>query len=220
MVVVIDGPAGSGKSTIAKMLAERLSIKYLDSGAMYRALTWKAAKKGVDFHDDEGLCKLLSATCIRIENTKNGFETYVDDVNVTREIRLPFVTKNVHYVSNIEFVREKMVEHQRRFAEGENIIAEGRDMASVVFPDADKKIYLDADITVRGERRHSELGNLNGPSQLLTVVEDLKQRDHKDMTRGLAPLKQVDDAFYLDTTRLTIEEVVAILIEEIGQISK
>lgn len=220
MVVVIDGPAGSGKSTVAKMLSERLSFKYLDSGAMYRALTWKAAKEGVDFHDDEGLCKLVSETCIRIESTKDGFETYVDNVNISKEIRLPFVTKNVHYVSNIGFVREKMVEHQRRFAEGENIVAEGRDMASVVFPDADRKIYLDADITVRAERRHSELKSLNGQGKLLTVAEDLRQRDHKDMTRGLAPLKQVDDAFYLDTTRLTREEVVTILIEEIGKIPK
>ncbi len=220
MVVVIDGPAGSGKSTVAKMLSKRLSFKYLDSGAMYRALTWKAAKEGVDFHDNEALCKLINKTCIRVESTKNGFETYVDDVNVTKEIRLPFITKNVHYVSNIGFVRDKMVEQQRRFAEGENIVAEGRDMASVVFPDADKKIYLDADITIRAERRHSELKDLNGSSKLFTVVEDLKQRDHKDMTRGLAPLRKVDDAFYLDTTRLTVEEVISILIEEIGQISR
>ncbi|MCP5003283.1 MAG: (d)CMP kinase [Planctomycetes bacterium] len=220
MVVVIDGPAGSGKSTVAKMLSVRLSFKYLDSGAMYRALTWKAAKEGVDFQDEEGLCKLVNETCIRIESTENRFETYVDDINVTREVRLPFVTENVHYVSKVVLVRSKMVELQRRFAEGADIVAEGRDMASVVFPDAEKKIYLDADIMVRAKRRYCELQSINGRSKLLTVVEDLGQRDHKDMTRDAGPLKQVDDALYLDTTKLTVEEVVTKLIEEIGQISK
>ena len=220
MVVVIDGPAGSGKSTVAKMLSKRLCFKYLDSGAMYRALTWKAAKVELDFHDDEKLCKLVNETCIRIESTDDGFEIYVDDVNVTKEIRLPFVTENIHYISNNEFIRGKMVELQRRFAEGENIVAEGRDMGSVVFPDADKKIYLDADIEKRAERRYSELKAFDGKSKLFKVVEDLKQRDYQDLTRDVAPLKQVDDAFYLDTTRLTREEVVAILIEEIKKISK
>ena len=116
MVVVIDGPAGSGKSTVAKMLSKRLCFKYLDSGAMYRALTWKAAKVGLNFHDNEELYKLVNETRIRIESTDDGFEIYVDDVNVTKEIRLPFVTENIHYVSNNGFIRSKMVELQRRFS--------------------------------------------------------------------------------------------------------
>ena len=220
MVVVIDGPAGSGKSTVAKMLSKRLCFKYLDSGAMYRALTWKAAKVGLTFHDNEELYKLVNETRIRIESTDDGFEIYVDDVNVTKEIRLPFVTENIHYVSNNGFIRSKMVELQRRFADGENIVAEGRDMGSVVFPDADKKIYLDADIEKRAERRYSELKDFDGKSKIFKVVEDLKRRDHQDLTRKVAPLKQLDDAFYLDTTRLTREEVVAILIKEIEKTSK
>ncbi len=220
MIIVIDGPAGSGKSTVAKMLSKRLCFKYLDSGAMYRAFTWKVASVGLDFNDKEGLCKLLNEISIKVEYTENGLGIFVDNVNVTNEIRLPFVTKNVHYVSNIEYIRKKMVELQRSFARGEDIIAEGRDMGSVVFPDADKKIYLDANVEERAKRRHSELKTLDDKSRLNNVIEDLKQRDHRDSTREVAPLKKVDDALYLDTTNLKIEEVVNILIEEIEKIAK
>ena len=220
MIIAIDGPAGSGKSTVSKKLAERLGFKYLDSGAMYRAFTWKVINAGVDFNDKEGLCRLLNKTNIKREYSKDGSKIFVDDINVTNEIRRPSITGNVHHVSNLEFVRKKMVELQRGFAKGENIIAEGRDMGTVVFPDADKKIYLDADIKERATRRYSEIKTFNDKSNLNNVIEDLRQRDHRDSTREFAPLKQVDDAFYLDTTNLKIEQVVDILIKEIEKNSK
>ena len=215
MIIAIDGPAGSGKSTAAKGLAKRLGFTYLDSGAMYRAFTWKACSSGVDFGDKEGLSKLLDETSIRIECSADGSEVFVDDVNVTREIRHPSITENIHHVSSLEFVRKKMVELQRDFAKGKDIIAEGRDMCSVVFPDADKKIYMDADVKERAKRRHSELRAISDEGSIDNVIEDIVQRDHRDSTRQLAPLKREPDALYLDTTSLDAGDVVDILIKEI-----
>jgi len=217
LIIAIDGPAGSGKSTAAKGLAERLGFTYLDSGAMYRAFTWKACSAGIDFSDKEGLIKLLDKTSIRIDCSANGSEIFVDGVNVTGEIRQPSITENIHHVSSLEFVRKKMVKLQRDFAREKDIVAEGRDMCTVVFPDADKKIYMDADIRERAKRRHSELETYNDKSDINNVVEDLSQRDHRDSTRQFAPLKRVPDAFYLDTTNLNAEGVVDILIKEIGR---
>jgi len=217
LIIAIDGPAGSGKSTAAKGLAERLGFTYLDSGAMYRAFTWKACSAGIDFSDKEGLIKLLDKTSIRIDCSADGSEVFVDGVNVTGEIRQPSITENIHHVSGLEFVRKKMVKLQRDFARGKDIVAEGRDMCTVVFPDADKKIYIDADIRERAKRRHSELETCNDKSDIDNVVEDLSQRDHRDSTRQFAPLKRVPDAFYLDTTNMKAEGVVDILIKEIGR---
>ena len=217
MIIAIDGPAGSGKSTAAKGLAERLGFTYLDSGAMYRAFTWKACSAGIDFSDKEGLIKLLDKTSIRIDCSADGSEIFVDGVNVTGEIRQPSITENIHHVSGLEFVRKKMVKLQRDFARGKDIVAEGRDMCTVVFPDADKKIYMDADIRERAKRRHSELETCDDRSDIDNVAEDLSQRDHRDSTRQFAPLKRVPDAFYLDTTNMNAEGVVDILIKEIGR---
>jgi len=215
LIIAIDGPAGSGKSTAAKGLAERLGFTYLDSGAMYRAFTWKVCSSGVDFSDREGLCKLLDETRIRMECSAEGSEVFVDGINVTREIRHPSITENIHHVSSLEFVRRKMVELQRDFARGKDIIAEGRDMCTVVFPDADKKVYMDADVKERAERRHSELRAFDDESSVDNVIEGIIQRDHRDSTRQFAPLKRDPDAFYLDTTGLDAESVVTILIKEI-----
>ena len=216
MIIAIDGPAGSGKSTAAKGLAERLGFTYLDSGAMYRAFTWKVSTSGVAFSDEEGLSKLLADTSIRIECSADGSEVFVDDVDVTREIRHPSVTENIHHISSLDFVRKKMVELQRDFARGKDIIAEGRDMCSVVFPDADKKIYMDADVKERAKRRHSELQAFDDEgSSIDNVIEDIAQRDHRDSTRQFAPLKREPDALYLDTTSLEAEDVVNLLIKEI-----
>jgi cytidylate kinase len=220
LIIAIDGPAGSGKSTISKKLAEQLDFKYLDSGAMYRAFTWKVISAGYDFDDKEGLCRLLNKTNIKIECSKDGSKIFVDGINVTDEIRHPSITRNIHHISSLEFVRKKMVKLQRDFAKEENIIAEGRDMGTVVFPDADKKIYLDADIKERAARRYSEIKTFSDKSNLNNVIEDLRQRDHRDSTREFAPLKKVDDALYLDTTNLKIEDVVDILIKEIEKNSK
>ncbi len=218
MIIAIDGPAGSGKSTAARGLAERLGFTYLDSGAMYRAFTWKVCNSGIDFSHREKLCKLLKETNIRIDCSADGTEVYVDGVNVTTEIRHPSITNNIHHISNLEFVRNKMVVLQRNFARGKDIIAEGRDMCSVVFPDADKKVYMDADVKERAKRRHSELQAFDDDGSINDIIEDIAQRDHRDSTRELAPLKREPDAFYLNTTDLGTEDVVNILIKEIEKV--
>ncbi len=220
MIIAIDGPAGSGKSTVARKLAEKLGFKYLDTGAMYRAFTWSVINAGLDFNDKEGLSKLLNETEIEMKYSDNRLETFVGNVNVTNEIRHPSITENIHHVSSLEFVRDKLVELQRDFAKGHDTVAEGRDMGSVVFPKAEKKVFLDADIKERAKRRFSELKALSGKSDLNSMVEDLKQRDHRDTTREVAPLRREDDAFYLDTTNMETEEVVCTLIKEVEAMSK
>ncbi|GAX61063.1 cytidylate kinase [Candidatus Scalindua japonica] len=215
MIIAIDGPAGSGKSTAAKGLAERLGFTYLDSGAMYRAFTWKACSSGADFSDKDGLSKLLADTSIRIECSADGTKVFVDDADVTKEIRHPSITENIHHISSLDFVRRKMVDLQRDFAKDKDIIAEGRDMCSVVFPNADKKVYMDADIQERAKRRHSELRAFNNDGSIDNVTEDIVRRDQRDSTRQFAPLKREPDALYLDTTNLDAKDVVDILIKEI-----
>jgi cytidylate kinase len=217
LIIAIDGPAGSGKSTAAKGLAEQLGFTYLDSGAMYRAFTWKVCNSGIDFSDREKLCKLLKETNIKIDCSADGTRVFVDGDDVTAEIRHPSITKNIHHISSLEFVRNKMVALQRDFASGKDIIAEGRDMCTVVFPDADKKVYMDADVKERAKRRHSELRSLDDGS-IDNIIEDIAQRDHRDSTRELAPLKREPDAFYLNTTGLGAEDVVKILMQEIEKI--
>ena len=217
MIIAIDGPAGSGKSTAARGLAEQLGFTYLDSGAMYRAFTWKVCNSGIDFSDREKLCKLLKKTNIKIDCSADGTRVFVDGDDVTAEIRHPSITRNIHHISSLEFVRNKMVALQRDFASGKDIIAEGRDMCTVVFPDADKKVYMDADVKERAKRRHSELRSLDDGS-IDNIIEDIAQRDHRDSTRELAPLKREPDAFYLNTTGLGAEDVVKILMQEIEKI--
>ncbi len=218
MIVAIDGPAGSGKSTAARGLAERLGFTYLDSGAMYRAFTWKVCNSGIAFSDTEALCALLKETSIKIDSSVSGTVVYVDGVKVTKEIRHQSITGNIHHISSLEFVREKMVELQRCFARGKNIVAEGRDMCTVVFPDADKKIYMDADVKERAKRRHSELRSFDGDGSVNNVIEDIIQRDHRDSTRALAPLKRESDAFYINTTDLSKEDVINVLVQEVEKV--
>ncbi len=217
MIIAIDGPAGSGKSTAARGLAEQLGFTYLDSGAMYRAFTWKVCNSGIGFGDKEGLCKLLKETSIKIDCSADGTDVFVDGVNVTAEIRHPSITKNIHHISSLEFVRNKMVTLQRDFAKGRDVVAEGRDMCTVVFPDADKKIYMDADVKERAKRRHTELSPHSG-SSIDNIIEDIAQRDHRDSTREIAPLKREPDAFYINTTDLDAEDVVNTLIQEIEKV--
>ena len=190
---------------------------FIDSGAMYRAFTWKVCNSGIDFSDREKLCKLLKETNIKIDCSADGTRVFVDGDDVTAEIRHPSITKNIHHISSLEFVRNKMVALQRDFASGKDIIAEGRDMCTVVFPDADKKVYMDADVKERAKRRHSELRSLDDGS-IDNIIEDIAQRDHRDSTRELAPLKREPDAFYLNTTGLGAEDVVKILMQEIEKI--
>ena len=202
MIIAIDGPAGSGKSTIAKLIAEDLGLVYLDTGAMYRLVTLKALNDGILGNLDK-IIKMLDD--LRIDIKKNGF--YLDDTNVSEEIRKPVVSENVSDIAAIREVREKMVDLQRKFSESKNVILDGRDIGTVVFPNADVKIFLIADAKERANRRYRELVAKGENVKIEEIYENILKRDKIDSTRKESPLKKADDAIEVDTTSKDIEEV-------------
>lgn len=210
--VAIDGPAGSGKSTISKLTAEKLGFTYIDTGAMYRALTLKVMKKNVDFADEEGIIKLsaeLDLDLLPSEKASSTIRVIMDGEDVSCAIRSMEVTTNVKHVCKIPAVRENLVELQRRMAAGTGgAVMEGRDIGTVVLPGARYKFYLDADFDERVQRRLAEMRAKGHPITQQEVADDLKQRDHTDKTREVGPLKKAEDAVLLDTTNLTIDQVV------------
>ncbi len=215
MVITIDGPAGSGKSTVAKALAGRLGFCYVDTGAFYRAFTWKAMQAGANLEDEAGLGKLVRETDIKIDGGHEGLRVLVDGEDVTGEIRSPDVTERVHFIAGLAEVRKRLVELQRAAAAGSDVVVEGRDTGSVVFPRADRKFYLDARPEERARRRYAELipGSENITYQ--RMLEDIKQRDLRDSTRKVSPLRSGPDCISLDTTGLSVEEVVEQLLKKI-----
>ncbi|MFH1798559.1 MAG: (d)CMP kinase [Candidatus Omnitrophota bacterium] len=215
--IAIDGPAGSGKSTVSKLTAERLGYMYVDTGAMYRALTLKVMKKNISFDNKEEIIKLSANLDLKFlvseEKTKTN-RVVLDGFDITAEIRKMEVTGNVKYVAKIPAVRENMVNFQRRLIEEMNhgAVMEGRDIGTVVLPGAKYKFYLDASFDERVERR---LAELKAKGEVITrdeVANDLKQRDHTDKTRETGPLRKAADALYLDTTNLSVEEVITKII--------
>ena len=202
MIIAIDGPAGSGKSTIAKLIAEDLELVYLDTGAMYRLVTLKALNDGILGNLDK-IIKMLDK--LRIDIKENGF--YLDDTNVSEEIRKPVVSENVSDIAAIREVREKMVDLQRKFSESKNVILDGRDIGTVVFPNADVKIFLVADAKERANRRYKELVAKGENVRIEEIYENILKRDEIDSTRKESPLKKADNAIEVDTTSKNIEEV-------------
>ena len=202
MIIAIDGPAGSGKSTIAKLIAEDLGLVYLDTGAMYRLVTLKALNEGI-LGDFEKIKKMLNN--LNIDIKENGF--YLDNVDVSDEIRKPIVSENVSDIAAIREVREKMVDLQRKFSESKNVILDGRDIGTVVFPNADVKIFLVADAKERANRRYKELVKKGENVKIEEIYENILKRDEIDSTRKESPLKKAEDAIEVDTTSKNIEEV-------------
>ena len=202
MIIAIDGPAGSGKSTIAKLIAEDLGLVYLDTGAMYRLVTLKALNEGI-LGDFEKIKKMLDN--LNIDIKENGF--YLDNVDVSDEIRKPIVSENVSDIAAIREVREKMVDLQRKFSESKNVILDGRDIGTVVFPNANVKIFLVADAKERANRRYKELVKKGENIKIEEIYENILKRDEIDSTRKESPLKKAKDAIEVDTTSKNIEEV-------------
>ena len=202
MIIAIDGPAGSGKSTIAKLIAEDLGLVYLDTGAMYRLVTLKTLNDGILGNLDK-IIKMLDN--LNIDIKENGF--YLDDIDVSEEIRKPIVSENVSDIAAIREVREKMVDLQRKFSESKNVILDGRDIGTVVFPNADVKIFLVADAKERANRRYKELVAKGENVRIEEIYENILKRDEIDSTRKESPLKKADNAIEVDTTSKNIEEV-------------
>ena len=207
MIIAVDGPAGSGKSTISKRLAEKLGFKYVDTGAIYRAITLKVIQHSVDFSNEKEICRLVESTKIELKEINGNLMVLLDGTDVTKEIRNNTVTNNIHFISDKASVRERLIKLQRDCAGGVDAVVEGRDIGTVIFPDAGKKLFLNADIEERAKRRYKEIIKQESSMELSKVIDDIKQRDHKDISRGTAPLKQAEDAILVDTTNMSIEDV-------------
>ena len=202
MIIAIDGPAGSGKSTIAKLIADDLGLVYLDTGAMYRLVTLKALNDGI-LGDLEKIEEMLNNLNIDIR----GNRFYLDDIDVSEEIRKPVVSENVSDIAVIREVREKMVDLQRKLSKSKSVILDGRDIGTVVFPNADVKIFLVADAKERANRRYKELIEKGENVRIEEIYENILKRDEIDSTRKESPLKKAEDAIEVDTTSKNIEEV-------------
>ena len=208
MIITIDGTAGTGKTTIARYIAEKLDYRYFDTGAMYRALTYRIMQEKVAIHDKEKLRAFLEGFRFEIQEKEEEKRYFVGSEDVTEVIRTPEVTRAVSEVAAHVEIRQALVAIQREFGVGKNAVFEGRDMGTVVFPNADVKIFLVARPPVRAARRYLELKEKKMPTTEQEVLEMLLERDHLDSTREASPLKQAEDAHLIDTSDLTIEQVI------------
>ena len=216
LIIAIDGPAGSGKSTIGKMLAERLGYIHLSTGAIYRAIGWKAQQAGIPFTDLPALLRLIAQTTIEFEPQRGGENrVVVDGQDVTELLATNEVGKLASAVAAIPEVRQGLLALQRRAGEHGGVVLDGRDIGTVVFPDAEVKFYLDASPGERAQRRCQQLARQGLAADLAQLLEDIRKRDANDSARASAPLRQAADAIYIDSTALTLEDVVAMMVTEV-----
>ncbi len=215
--IAIDGPAGAGKSTVARTVAKKLGFIYLDTGAMYRAITLAALRRNVDLHDDELLEKLTLSVKLDIKNEDGDGENviYLDGEDVSQAIRSPQVSRNVSYVASSPRVRRIMADLQRRFGSRGRVVMDGRDIGTHVMPDAEYKFFLTASLQERARRRKTELAAKGESITLPSMMEEIAARDKIDSERECAPLRAAEDAIHIDTTELTIEQVIEAVIDQV-----
>jgi CMP/dCMP kinase len=207
MIIAIDGPAGSGKSTVAKLIAKQLNYRYIDTGAMYRAVAWTAQQKGVSLVDEPAMTKIAESLNIEFVPSAEGQAVLIDGENATTLLKNESVGRGAATIAAQKFVRKVLVARQRQIGEANNVVMDGRDIGTVVFPQAEKKFFFVADAEERGRRRYEELKSKNPELDLKTIIEEIRQRDYEDRNRKFSPLVKADDALEVDTTRLSIEEV-------------
>jgi len=216
MIITIDGTVGSGKSTAAAHLARRLGAAHLDTGAMYRALTLKALRNGLDLENPDALTRLAASTTVELDGRPGAQRIRLDGMDVTAAVRENRVSTHSHYLARTPGVRQVLVVQQRAFAARPgDVVAEGRDQGTVVFPEADVKFFLDADAEVRARRRQLELQERGDVRSYRDVLAEITERDRRDTTRQISPLVPAADAIHVDTTHLTIEQMVAALAAEV-----
>lgn len=216
MNIAIDGPAGAGKSTVAKLVAKQLGYLYIDTGSMYRALAWAAFAHQVPIDDEKAVYELLMKNRITLQRDGETQRIFWNDQDITDSIRTPQVSQYASVVASYALVRQQMLVLQREMAKGGNVVMDGRDIGTHVLPEADVKIFLTASIRKRAERRLQELLQKGHQTDLASLEAEIAERDKRDMEREVAPLRQAEDAVLIDTSELTIPQVV----DEILQICK
>ena len=216
MIIAIDGPAGSGKSTVAKFIAKRLNYRYIDTGSMYRAVAWSAEKKDIDLSDENAVGQWVTQLKIEFVADPAGQQVKVNGENATGLLKNEVVGRGAAKVAAQKRVREILVAKQREIGESGNVVMDGRDIGTQVFPNAELKFFMDADAEERGKRRYLELKEKNLDVDLENIIAEIKQRDHEDRTRAISPLCPAEDAIKIDTTKFAIEEVIDKVMEQIN----
>lgn len=217
--IAIDGPAAAGKSTVAKNIAKKLNIVYIDTGAMYRAITLKALNENIDIKDEKALMEILRHTKIDLIQEGNEQRVLLDNEDVTKDIRKQNVTNTVPFVAEHPEVRKELVKRQRQLADSKSVVMDGRDIGTHVLPNAELKIFLVASVEERAKRRHKENLEKGFPSNLEELIKEIKERDERDSNRATSPLIKAEDAIAIDTTSLSIEEVTEKILNEAKKIS-
>lgn len=217
MIISIDGPAASGKSTTAKLIADKLHLTYLDTGAMYRAVALYSQKNNIDLDDFIAIESMLEKISIKFKNINNINHIFLNGEVVSEAIRTPEITKLSSSIATKKIIRQKMVEMQRMLAENQDVILDGRDIGTIVFPDADFKFYLTASLESRAVRRYKELLNKGVNANIEEIKQDLVWRDLNDSQREESPLKKAEDAIEVNTTEMTIDEQVNFILKVIKE---
>ncbi len=218
LVIALDGPSGAGKSTVARLLAQQLGYIYIDTGAMYRAIGWKAKQECIDPADEPRLTELCLRTEVLIKNDNNNSRVYVDGRDVSDKIRTPEMGMMASSVSKSPAVRARLLALQRELGKNGGVVMDGRDIGTVVFPDAEVKFFLDASSEERGRRRYLELKAKGMDVDLARITKEIQDRDKQDSGRSLAPLRKADDALLLDSTRMSIDDVLNAMLSTVKKV--